>query len=1052
MSFLKIELDEQKLKKETDRNVIGATTDTLVRQLSFTPTDSDTWFLDGVNGLDTNSGTLASPFKTLNHALAAIVSSGKAQIHILGDTNPYECGLTYNQYNYPCKIQSALGKQPSIYLKPYASSALIPNVLTSGWVHTLEVGYGKAYMVANNTNIYSYDGSSMTTTPISGCLFNMVKKCRTRWGTSSDEIATLYAYNAKPNVYPNGYDRLYVLDNLGVWTKLYLPYGDLSINMTSIKDFTLYNYNGSIYKALFIKDDKTIWGMNAFITNPPYSLADMIAITHEDIINCIAFFRNSVYVGCNDGVYSKPEYDLTNGNFTLKTSWYQIDYIPIKNITCLQPYYYWDNDLQTLWHEDDCLYIGNNEGIVYEYNANKQRYMQICKVTGDVTSICRKRIGNLSDVILIGVKDRNVIYRFDYDTKELTSFNIDSNTFAGCIKHYQTTSDNWNVVGRVSNLADGFFYLKRGYTTLGATYINAGYAHNERFRVNYNLLLNGIIVEPNDINPKFSGFDITQNSLTLECYYTTIRNISGLISSTHTGLTVKLINCFIENTFNGITPNKTYDMKYNVVDNATANITISDCIFKDVRNLPIHGLVYGTINHILIYNSSTGITYINSDTTKALSILGSIFLCNSNTAIKSLSEKAIVGASCFYFNKTNMDNCTEHPTHDNIYQSPLLKSIDNDDYHLNLIETGSKFDSPCKKDISLSVWFGGEFYSSNGYLNLYNECGVLFSNNLFGMLSIDYSNNNTSDVILTFEESDDNTTFTAIEGSFIALAETGTQGNLVFPIVTKPYIRIVITCSSWDADFSFDNCYVFYRDIGVMNTTREDDPDYNTSFSMRFSANPKSSLDNPKKSDESLATNILGGNNLLARPRQYAKLTFEFENESHFIESELHDLKILFDLHKSIFKITMSDEHYNSLTKLSGTSKTLALTQIKSNITARAFFRDQDYDVTDYMPVITDSTQAWEKNLWKGWWVKIVHSALTYYKRILFNDETTLWLEDEEGTFTTTITITNYDISYFRGILPTTNLELKQDIFHTYIPDDNNKGSTIDKLEFIEVD
>jgi hypothetical protein len=46
-----------------------------------------TWYVDQVNGLDTNAGTLAAPFKTINKALAATPSFGVCTVQLLSDYN-----------------------------------------------------------------------------------------------------------------------------------------------------------------------------------------------------------------------------------------------------------------------------------------------------------------------------------------------------------------------------------------------------------------------------------------------------------------------------------------------------------------------------------------------------------------------------------------------------------------------------------------------------------------------------------------------------------------------------------------------------------------------------------------------------------------------------------------------------------------------------------------------------------------------------------------------------------------------------------------------------
>jgi len=50
------------------------------------PDTSRTWWVDQVNGLDTNAGnTQAAPFKTINKALASTPSSGQCNVYLLSD-------------------------------------------------------------------------------------------------------------------------------------------------------------------------------------------------------------------------------------------------------------------------------------------------------------------------------------------------------------------------------------------------------------------------------------------------------------------------------------------------------------------------------------------------------------------------------------------------------------------------------------------------------------------------------------------------------------------------------------------------------------------------------------------------------------------------------------------------------------------------------------------------------------------------------------------------------------------------------------------------------
>lgn len=51
------------------------------------PETSRTWYVDQVNGLDTNAGTAAAPFKTINKAIANTPNFGVCTVQLLGDYN-----------------------------------------------------------------------------------------------------------------------------------------------------------------------------------------------------------------------------------------------------------------------------------------------------------------------------------------------------------------------------------------------------------------------------------------------------------------------------------------------------------------------------------------------------------------------------------------------------------------------------------------------------------------------------------------------------------------------------------------------------------------------------------------------------------------------------------------------------------------------------------------------------------------------------------------------------------------------------------------------------
>lgn len=57
----------------------------LAAAIAAAPDTSRSWYVDQVNGLDTNAGTQAAPFKTINRAIAVTPPSGVCTAYIVGD-------------------------------------------------------------------------------------------------------------------------------------------------------------------------------------------------------------------------------------------------------------------------------------------------------------------------------------------------------------------------------------------------------------------------------------------------------------------------------------------------------------------------------------------------------------------------------------------------------------------------------------------------------------------------------------------------------------------------------------------------------------------------------------------------------------------------------------------------------------------------------------------------------------------------------------------------------------------------------------------------------
>ncbi|WP_447902763.1 DUF1565 domain-containing protein [Pseudomonas serbica] len=57
----------------------------LAAAIAAVPDTSRSWYVDQVNGLDTNAGTLAAPFKTINRAIEATPKSGVCTAFVTGD-------------------------------------------------------------------------------------------------------------------------------------------------------------------------------------------------------------------------------------------------------------------------------------------------------------------------------------------------------------------------------------------------------------------------------------------------------------------------------------------------------------------------------------------------------------------------------------------------------------------------------------------------------------------------------------------------------------------------------------------------------------------------------------------------------------------------------------------------------------------------------------------------------------------------------------------------------------------------------------------------------
>jgi hypothetical protein len=1073
MSFLKIGIDETQQYIEHQMSSYGVTSSLTepLRIMLFSGSNTNTFYVDGVNGLDSNNGQYATPFKTMTYAITSGNNTPAiTNIEIINDTNPYV--TPFNSITKDYYIQGALGKTPQLYLNGIETS-YSPAITCSGYNLNLAQGTNQLNMVFGNNYVYNWDGVSSSSTLISGfnntlikrCTFNNVGNTASRYifvhNNTAAQIQRFAYYNGS-NWLKLDWNYTATMPDIPLWLKDFTLFRMAIPAGTSI--FTTPNYN-----FLAVTSDNQLIGFQAayndgvHVTNVPKGFCKGVH-THDNTINNVVSFRNNVFLGCGDGLYVKKEYTFTPGTFEVKKVFQNCD-IVLNNITVLQDYYEYDSyGLQIVWHVNDCLYIGGSHPTdgtyhVWEYSPNGNKFTDLITVDSEITSICRQKINALSDIIYIGVKDKNYVYRFDYNTKELTTINLDSSTFASNISFLQYPSD----LSR-----EDFYILKRGFTSSNATYAQVLQKKNEYIKHKYNLYMSNVKIKPVDYF-HHSGFRCVNSSTTLDfkLLYCNVEDTSGAYSIISTaGINIYIYNSIIKNTFTGVTfiyPKANYyyfnanKYDYTVSETIGLNyIMMYNSFFYNINKISLGGLIDPSskiLNNVFI-NAINFLLNTETSTTYELLANGNVFLNSSEHAVKCVNNNVTLRKNCFYLNNPEQLNCTVDTDYINVYTSPLFNNLNEgyEDLHLLLTKTGALISSPCEETNTNYSTYNTTF-NADGYINLYTDMNVNLTNKLFGGFKITYSNNNTSgDIYLIYTQSEDNTSWVDITSlQYTLQLPNGTGGIFYsFPFFTMPYgqIEIKMVGGSWDDNFGIDLEY-WYRDIGIENVYRTLDTDYNTSLEMYLSTMPNSMTIKHVKNDESLTNTLDGYNSLVAKDRQITTLSFDFGELSPFLESEIYKLPILFSLNNYNLKLYF-DEIEDDTVNCVGTTKPFSSVQIKSNSILRAYLKSQGYDVTDYVVKITDTSKDWKTLQFKAFYIKIIYNSTTYYKKVLYNDSTSLYLEDTESDLIGISGNCDYNVDYFRCIIPTTSIELLKKYYNLYMSNDNYRGLCMNSIEFVE--
>jgi len=1031
MSFLKITVDELKQYTSTDKNVIGATTDTSLRRLSFLDKDATTIYVSGMLGDDINPGTKALPVKTIENALLKL--KPEKYIHILDDDTDYEFLLA----NAPVglSMQSELGEKPKLVLKVFDQEFAGSTGVTYLDRRDHLVTFDDRVLLSDEGNgIYVWDGTTLN--HINPTIATrQIKKSRLINKVDDDthhDVVVCLRTSAGTNKESG---LLYYIGGGSV--TLFSDYG-IDIFTDGIWDFTLTRVeqlHGTPYKytGCFILSDirtKARLHILATGTSTQPDLDRQSDFSHVENLNVCDFFRDSLYIGADDGLYFNSEENLiditTEFNLTERFTKAPID-CPV--VTCISPYYD-DQSFDPVTRratntEYDRLYVGNKDGKIYEYDPIANKWSFLANIGHSIIGMERKRLKSLSDCLFVTCSDVNTIFRINLITSEVTMMSTNTPRKIYEIKFLESTSD-----------LSGFVYTEVQDVGGG----NADYfcfRLHETIKSPGDLELNGLEIEPS--GRQFSGFWLTDTSgyfLTLK--WCTIKDLSSIMFCDDTNnRNITTHDCLFDNCEFGIT-----------LINAEYTMSMYDCVISNTLKEALKGDLVEKIRNTLFYNCLYGI-YNQGDETTKLEVLGCIFLDIVHTGIYcEIQDSTKSYLNCFYRCGTNETfteiNETNYP---NIYQAPLLKNIlsGTEDYHLLMKILGAEFDSPC-------VMTGSATYVSidSGTINSlpYQTSTFDISNGILGGVYFTISNlTGTSPNVQCELQEWDGLSWVGIDSVHFTANATY---NLYFLNTLNSYSQMRLEFTLVSGTFTSMDFTSFYwtRDIGVMNTIRTLDTDYNSLKEITLSYSPRSLTYKVEKSDENIVSDLEGRKKVLARPVQNAIITLNWDTESEQKEQELYELALLADLNKYKLKVYFQDLIQD--TDYSAGTGIIALQTIKSNASARVFFNSQYIDVNEQRFVLTDSNKEWDINCFKGFFIKLTSGADTYYKRIIFNDSTNIWIQDDENEIS--IGSWDYEIQYFYCILGFTSLELVKQFYNRYKRVDDYLGYNVTTLEFHETD
>jgi len=147
------------------------------------PETSRTWYVDQVNGLDSNAGTKAAPFKSINKALSATPNSGYCTVYVVGD---YEMNIVIGS---SCSVLLIIGVPDANGVRP----KLKPKYLTAtsdGVTGTNMVGFNQ-YLASNLISFRDIDIVLPSPAGFNPAPTNLRTSCFIR-GFSSTNVPTVF--------------------------------------------------------------------------------------------------------------------------------------------------------------------------------------------------------------------------------------------------------------------------------------------------------------------------------------------------------------------------------------------------------------------------------------------------------------------------------------------------------------------------------------------------------------------------------------------------------------------------------------------------------------------------------------------------------------------------------------------------------------------------------------------------------------------------------------------------------------------------------------------